>query len=400
MSGMTIPARDVAIVYDVAYPFVAGGGQKRMYEVATRLCRRGWKVTWYSLKCWEGDDVVTADGITYRGLPAHAQLYAASGRRSIREALSFGRACWRARHDIARHSILWCGQWPYFHIFALQRACRGRIIVDWWETWGSHWIEYLGALGTVGYVLERIAAFQFSRSTKLVTLVPMARNDVVSAGAREAAVSIIPNGINCAEIAGVTRAASGSDIVYAGRLKNHKNVDHLLRAIAMIRDRSSTRVSADIIGDGPERVRLGELSRELGLEDQVRFHGELSTAAMIALMKAARIFVHPSTKEGGGSITLLEANACGLPVVIYRHPNGIDPSLITNGSTGLVVEEVGPAPLASALEGCFGSTAAWQMTTEACTESARRYDWDVIADRYEVLLSKALDYGAVESQFA
>ena len=400
MTATTIPARDIAIVYDVAYPFVAGGGQKRMYEVASRLRLRGWKVTWYSLKTWEGDDVVTADGIAYRGLPGHTQLYAASGRRSIREALSFGKACMRARHDIARHSVIWCGQWPYFHVFALLRACRGRILVEWWETWGSHWIEYLGAAGIFGYVLERIAAFQFSRSAKLVTLVPMARKDVISAGARDGAVSIIPNGINCAEIAGVARADAGADIVYAGRLKDHKNVDHLLRAIALIRDRCATRLSVDIVGDGPERTRLGELARELGLEEQVRFHGELPTTEMIALMKAARIFVHPSTKEGGGSITLLEANACGLPVMMYRHPNGIDPSLITPGLTGLIVEEVGPAPLAAALEQCFRGNEPWTMTKEACIESARRYDWDVIAHRYEALLSEALDYGAVASEFA
>ena len=381
--------RDLAIVYDVAYPFVEGGGQKRMYEVGRRLARRGWKVTWYTLKSWSGPKTLVIDGISYCGLDGDSNLYTKAGRRSVREAISFGWAVWRVRGKIARHSRIWCGQWPYFHIIALLASCRHRMVVDWWETWGHHWLDYGGRLlGYCGYFLERSAAMVFSRAGELVTIAVSARADVIAAGARQNSVKVIPNGINCAEIENVQPTPAGSDVIYAGRLKSHKNVDHLITAVALLRDLHGVRVTADIIGDGPERSRLESRTGSLNLQDQVRFHGELSTPEMLARVKGAGIFVHPSTKEGGGSITLLEANACGVPVVIYRHRNGIDPSLITPGVTGAIVEEVGPEALAKALVESICRENSFIFNRPACIKFARQYDWDSIASSYDELLSK------------
>ena len=243
-------------------------------------------------------------------------------------------------------------------------------------------------LGYCGYLLETSAAMVFSRAGELVTIAVSARADVIAAGARQSSVNIIPNGINCAEIESVQPMPAGSDVIYTGRLKSHKNVDHLISAVALLRDLYGVRVTADIIGDGPERDRLERGTESLNLRDQVRFHGELSTKEMLARVKGARMFVHPSTKEGGGSITLLEANACGVPVMIYRHRNGIDPSLIAPGVTGMVVEEVGPEALAKALAGSICRENWYAFNRPACIKFARQYDWDSIASRYDELLSK------------
>lgn len=360
-----------------------------MYEVASRLSRRGWKVTWYALKSWTGPNDLIVDGIIYCGLDGDTQLYTKSGRRSIREALSFGKAVWRVRRRIGRHSRIWCGQWPYFHIMALLLPCRRRLVVDWWETWGAHWMVYGGrSLGYLGLALERAAAVIFSLCGSLVTVAKTSRDDVVAAGARERSVTVIPNGISCKEIDKVTPASFGSDIVYAGRLKSHKNVDHLIQAVGLIRDRHAIHLSVNIIGDGPDRPRLEETVRSLDLHEQIRFHGELPTQAMLAIVKSAAIFVHPSTKEGGGSITLLEANACGVPVVIYRHPNGIDPSLVIPGVTGFVVDQVSAGALAETIMNCLRDRSRAVVDATACMEFARQYDWDAIAASYDMLLSR------------
>lgn len=383
--------RSVAIVYDVAYPFVEGGGEKRMYEVASRLISSGWSVTWYTVHTWNGPATINTHGITYRGLAREPDRYTQSGRRSIRAALSFGLAAWRARSEIRRHPVLWCGQWPYFHLFALAPGYPGKLVVDWWETWGDHWYAYLGARGLVGKIIESAAARLFSRRGVLVTVTTMGRSDVLRVGARPQGTVVIPNGISLAQIRAVPAANNVTDIVYAGRLAKHKNVDHILHAVAMLRDRHRLSLTVSIIGDGPVRKQLESLSQQLDLESSVTFHGALPTPAMLAIIKSAGVFVHPSTKEGGGSITLLEANACGIPVVIYRHPKGIDPSLIEAGVNGWVEDEATVSALAARLNTIMRNRVALSSMRNGCESRARESDWAAVADRYETLFSA--DYG-------
>lgn len=386
-NAVNAEGRSIALVYDVAYPFVEGGGQKRMFEVASRLAASGWAVTWYALHTWDGPATTKVHGITYRGLAGETKFYTASGRRSIREALSFGRAAWRARAEIQRNPVLWCGQWPYFHLFALSPGYSGKLVVDWWETWRERWYEYLGARGLAGKMVESAAARLLSRLGVLVTNTPVGRNDVLRAGARPEGVVVIPNGVSFSEIQSVPAGKAGTDIVYAGRLKDHKNVDHIIQAIAIVRDQYKMQLTASIIGDGPERKRLEALARQLDLESLVSFFGALPTLDMLAVIKASGVFVHPSTKEGGGSITLIEANSCGIPVVIYRHPNGIDPNLIETGVNGWVEDEVSPSALAARLHRILRERVALSSLRKGCESHARKYDWAVLAGRYESLFS-------------
>jgi glycosyltransferase involved in cell wall biosynthesis len=384
---VNIEERSLALVYDSAYPFVEGGGQKRMFEVATRLTASGWAITWYTLHSWDGPATTKVNGITYRGLTGETKFFTESGRRSIRQALSFGQAAWRARREIHCHPILWCGQWPYFHLFALAPGYSGKLVVDWWETWGERWYEYLGAGGLAGRMVESVAAWLLSRRGVLVTNTPLGRNNVLRAGARPERVVIIPNGISFSEIQSVPIGKAGTDVVYAGRLKDHKNVDHLIQAIAIVRDQYKVKLTASIIGDGPERKRLEALTRQLGLESSVSFLGALPTLDMLAVIKASGVFVHPSTKEGGGSITLIEANSCGIPVVIYRHPNGIDPDLIETGINGWVEDEVSPSAIAARLHKILRERDALSSLRKGCESHARNYDWAVLAGQYESLFS-------------
>lgn len=384
---MNAGRRSLALVYDVAYPFVEGGGQKRMFEVASRLAASGWNITWYTLHTWDGPATIKAHGINYRGLAGDTNFYTESGRRSIQQALSFGRATWMARSEIRRHPVLWCGQWPYFHLFALAPRYSGTLVVDWWETWGDHWYEYLGAAGLVGKIIESAAARLLSRLGVLVAVTPIGRSDVLRAGARPEKVAVIPNGISLGEIQRVPAANEGTDIVYAGRLKDHKNVDHIVRALAILRDQYELPLTASIVGDGPAREQLETLTQQLSLEVSIKFHGALPTAAMLAVVKSASVFVHPSTKEGGGSITLIEANACGIPVVIYRHPNGIDPSLIEIGVNGWVEDEVTPSALAARLHAIMRDRVALSRMRNDCESHARESDWATLAGRYETLFS-------------
>ncbi len=146
----------IGYVYDAVYPFVKGGGEKRIYEVARRLALRGHDVHIFGMKFWSGPDRFERDGVTYRSLGKAVPFYHGNGRRSVPEALRFGLQCWRL---LAEHGfdVADCGQWPYFHFIPckVMAGLRStRFVVTWYEVWGAHWYEYLGRAGAVGKLVE------------------------------------------------------------------------------------------------------------------------------------------------------------------------------------------------------------------------------------------------------
>jgi colanic acid/amylovoran biosynthesis glycosyltransferase len=137
----------------------------------------------------------------------------------------------------------------------------------------------------------------------------------------------------------------------AGRLIEKKGFQVSLRAFAEFQ-RQYPAARFVIAGEGPLLNSLRELSRELGIADQVRFAGFLSQEELRDELCRAHVFLHPSElgKDGnqeGVPNAMLEAMANGLPVFATRH-GGI-PEAIENGVSGVLVNEGDHAELATAL---------------------------------------------------
>ena len=52
----------ILLVYDVSYPHVEGGGQRRLYEIARRLAEEGHEISWLCFKTWSGDARIIVTG--------------------------------------------------------------------------------------------------------------------------------------------------------------------------------------------------------------------------------------------------------------------------------------------------------------------------------------------------
>ena len=106
-------------------------------------------------------------------------------------------------------------------------------------------------------------------------------------------------------------------VLSVGRLHPQKDQATLLRAFARVARSRAARLV--VLGEGPERARLAELSRELKVSQQVQFPGDVRPA--FPWMARASVFVLSSAWEGL-SMVLLEAMACGTPVVATDCPHG------------------------------------------------------------------------------
>jgi glycosyltransferase involved in cell wall biosynthesis len=166
--------------------------------------------------------------------------------------------------------------------------------------------------------------------------------------------------------------------LFVGRLSPEKGLRTLLAAWASL----GNTIPLHIVGDGPLRAELEEYARQHGLSN-VCFRGRLTWKETMAAMKGARCLLFPSEcYEGALPLTVVEAFACGTPVIASRH--GAMQDLITDGSTGLHFTPGDSEDLASKAEH------AWTHPTilDAMRKQSRRtYEATYTATRnYEMLL--------------
>jgi len=128
----------------------------------------------------------------------------------------------------------------------------------------------------------------------------------------------------------------GSDervLLYVGRLDREKNLEFLVDSVARVRHPGLRFV---LVGRGTQADSLRRAAAARGLANRVEFRGGVPPESLPTYYRAANAFVFASTTETQG-LAVLEAMACGLPVVAVR-ASGIE-EVVTDGVSGLLVPE-------------------------------------------------------------
>ena len=117
----------------------------------------------------------------------------------------------------------------------------------------------------------------------------------------------------CSGTARTFRPAARMELIFLGNLVPYKACDLALRGAARFLRNGTAHFA--VVGDGPERNRLEQLAKSLGIEDQVTFCGMLSHAQAMERLRVADVLVFPSVREFGGGV-VFEALAVGaVPLV-------------------------------------------------------------------------------------
>ena len=180
-------------------------------------------------------------------------------------------------------------------------------------------------------------------------------------GVKQSRLSVIANPVDHDRIASLSAvppalSLQGDLIVAAGRLVPNKNFGMLIEAFA----RADLPACLVILGEGPLRGALLAQIEQMGLRDRILLPGVLDNP--FAVLKRAALFALPSNAEGFPN-GMVEAMACGLPVVAANCPSGPSEILlgrareevhgIVHGPAGAVVPQNDPAAFAEALRAVF-----------------------------------------------
>lgn len=146
-------------------------------------------------------------------------------------------------------------------------------------------------------------------------------------------------------------------IVNVARMDIWKGHDHLIEGFADFLDRIYPYAELTLVGYGPELGRLKGLARDLGIRDRVEFRGRVRHEHVATILKHHDVYVQPSIRhaetlqEEGQPIAVLEAIACGLPVVV-TNTGGMGETVCVEHHEGraFIVPEQDPRAIADALQ--------------------------------------------------
>jgi glycosyltransferase involved in cell wall biosynthesis len=163
-------------------------------------------------------------------------------------------------------------------------------------------------------------------------------------------------------------------MVAVAAMQREKGIPELIEALAGLRERD---FALALVGDGPARGEYERLAREAGLAERVVFRGQLPKPAVAGLMREADFLVLPSLGETF-SVVVIEAMACGLPVVATR-VGGV-PELV-DADSGLLVAPGNAEALRAGIERMLDGHADYSAE-RIRAGVASRYSLEAVGDQW------------------
>ncbi|MFN7116835.1 MAG: N-acetyl-alpha-D-glucosaminyl L-malate synthase BshA [Saprospiraceae bacterium] len=172
-------------------------------------------------------------------------------------------------------------------------------------------------------------------------------------------------------------------LLHVSNFRKVKRVEDVVRVFKKVNEKIPSKLL--LIGDGPERHHMEELTRRFGLWDEVRFLGKQD--AVEELLAIADVFVMPSESESFG-LAALEAMACEVPV-ISSNAGGL-PEVNIHGKTGFLSDVGDVEQMAKNAIALLSNDELLQQFRANALAQAKRFDIKNILPQYEAYYEEVL----------
>ena len=337
---------------DIYHP-QAGGAERVILEVARRLAKRGIDVSWLSESVNTSRDYEDGVKLLHAGHRFSLHLY------SLLQA---------GKYDVVIDSVAHAV--PFFSYLVNRRSIA---------------LVHHVHQEVVKYELDPVTATlvrQLEKGVKnypwIISISHTTKRDLVSLGVDPRKITVIHNGIDHSLYQPGEKSPTPM-ILWIGRMKNYKNPLDPIKVFKRLK----TRATLVIVGSGDleEEVKRATLG-----ERDIIYLGRVSEAKKVELYQRAWVTLSTSFIEGWG-MTVVEANACGTPVLGYA--TGSLPEIVEEGVNGFLVGYKDLDGMAQRLEYMLNEDVMKSLSKSSYVSSLK-YDWDKTADQYYAKVKEVL----------
>ena len=357
---------------DIRNP-LGGGAEVHLHEIFKRLVARGHEVT---LLCSR-----------FRGAPREELI---DGIRVVRRGsrntfnvhvpLQYLFRFRRDRYDVVVDDL---NKIPFFTPLFVRRPLVGIIH----HLFGKTIFSEVSFVPAIYVALNELLAMPVYKRIPIAVVSESTKKEMLSHGYREDNLFLVHNSVDHL-LYGVREVQKPAlpVIGYLGRLKKYKSIEDLLFAFSIVlREFPQPRLL--IIGEGDARENLEHIVRNLDIGGKVDFLGYVSHNEKVRYLSQMKFMVNTSAKEGWG-LTVMEANACGVPVIASDVP-GLRDSVI-HEKTGLLYEYGNVEELAEKMALLLRDDTLCARLSTGAVQWARSFDWERSADAMLELLNHAV----------
>ena len=233
----------------------------------------------------------------------------------------------------------------------------------------------------IGRIWSMMRRLTYPRCKTLVVQSERIRKHIGTAfGARS--IAVIPNAVEKMEPFPAERESAEKRILAMGRLVPQKGFDLLIESFSRLAEKFPD-WSLTILGEGPERRKLEELIQQKHLADRILLSGWLNNPQ--DTLKQSDLFVLSSRFEGFPN-ALLEAMACGLPVISFDCDSG-PADIIRDGVDGILVPAENVESLTAAIERLLSDSEQRKQLSLRAAEVTNRFSTARLFERWEQVIS-------------
>jgi glycosyltransferase involved in cell wall biosynthesis len=243
------------------------------------------------------------------------------------------------------------------------------------------------ALDSMHRLLAPLRRFIFRRSVAVIANSPGLKE--MSERVDPFPVQVIPNGVDTDFFRPVENRNQTESrpfaFLFVGRFQIAKNLFYLFDHIASLRRSEARPFVLHLVGDGPQHDELQNHAENSGIEDCLIWHGWVDKNRLREIYRSADCLVNPSLCEGMPNV-VLEAMACGLPVIASRVPG--NDAVVRHGVTGWLFDLEKPDALWTALREMVsdpGRTS--EMGGKGRSWVMNDFSWRKVAQAYADLFS-------------
>ncbi len=324
----------IGITAEIFPPAWEGGRSLRIYETAKAMASFGHEVHVYCHKFKKAPTYEVMEGVNVHRIGLNVPSITSYYRRMVSSFL-FLQLLFKEKHDVLNTNTLF----PPLSTSFVSKCKHNPIVFT-----------------TDGLLLPRLKKLSLTEKSWLtreftirlekfiskidydaiIAVSNYVKQEMMDLGVSEDKLHVVYSGVDLAKYDAVKEPEKEDEsIVYIGNLLPHKGVSDLIYALKSIKQ-DFPNALLNIIGSGPMMKTLKMQTNELGLEDNVVFHGRVPDLTKMKLLKASRCLVLPSIMESFG-LVILEAMACAKPVIAYDIPAARE--TISDGCNGFLVPQ-------------------------------------------------------------